>query len=111
MATLDPWQKEKVMRAGLRRIAWLAVLVAVTAVAAWIADGSLAGPERMWSAWEGVDITGYQAAWTTLSIAGVWAVYWWGVGSGSRYEPPPMSALRTIEMVAPAPDSASPKPD
>jgi len=92
------------MRAALRRSAWLAGLIVVTAGATWIADnGVVAGAEGMWSTWEKVDITGYQAAWTTLSIASVVAVYWWGVGTGSRYEPPAVSALGTIEMDTPPP--------
>lgn len=39
----------------------------------------------------------YQAAWAVLSAAIVVAVYWWGVGSGSRYEPPSVTELTTVE--------------
>jgi low temperature requirement protein LtrA len=39
----------------------------------------------------------YQAAWGVLAAAIVIGVYWWGVGSGSRYEPPPVEHLTTVE--------------
>ena len=103
----DPGQRGKMLRAALRRGAWIVGLVVVTTVVTWRADnGIMAGAKGMWSTWETVDITGYQAAWTTLSIASVLAVYWWGVGTGSRYEPPAMSALKPVEMVPPTPAKA-----
>ena len=92
---------------SLRRTAWLLGLVVVTFGAAWIAN-NFSGAGEMWKAWLDLDITGYQAAWTTLSIAAVLAVYWWGVGTGSRYEPPAVSALGAIEMVTPPPAKALP---
>lgn len=41
--------------------------------------------------------TSYQAAWVVLTGMIVAAVYWWGVGTGSRYEPPPLEHLTTVE--------------
>ena len=101
-AKTDPGQREKMLRATLRRIGWLAGLVVVTFATAWIAN-NFSGAEEMWKAWVDLDITGYQAAWTTLSIAAVVAVYWWGVGTGSRYEPPAVSTLGSVDMVTPPP--------
>lgn len=102
--TLDPASRAEMMRTGLRRAAWLGGLVFAAVVAAWTADsGITAGMREMWSAWEAADITGYQAAWTTISIAAVVAVYWWGVGTGSRFEPPSTAALTRTDAVNTAP--------
>lgn len=45
----------------------------------------------------GTAVWSYQAAWAVLSVLIVAGVYWWGVGSGSRYEPPPLEHLNTTE--------------
>lgn len=102
--TLDPASRGRMMRTGLRRAAWVLGLLFTAVFAAWTADsGITAGAREMWSAWEAADITGYQAAWTTISIAAVVAVYWWGVASGSRYEPPPAAVLTRTDAVNTAP--------
>jgi hypothetical protein len=102
--TLDPASRARLLRIGLRRAAWMLGLLFTSVFAAWIADsGVTAGAREMWSAWEAADITGYQAAWTTISIAAVVAVYWWGVASGSRFEPPSAADLTRTTAVTTAP--------
>ena len=97
------------LRTGLRRAAWMLGLLVTVVLAAWIAEnGITAGAREMRSTWQAADITGYQAAWVTLSIAAVLAVYWWGVGSGSRYEPPPIDAVTTGVVNTPSPQSSTP---
>ena len=94
------------LRTGLRRAAWMLGLLFTVMLAAWIAEnGIAAGAREMWSTWQAADITGYQAAWATLSIAAVVAVYWWGVGSGSRYEPPVTVVTSTDAAAATPPQS------
>jgi hypothetical protein len=98
---MDPASRANIMRTGLRRAAWVLGLLFTSVLVTWTADnGIMPGAREMWSAWEASDITGYQAAWTTISIASVVAVYWWGVGSGSRFEPPPVAALTTTDTVS-----------
>lgn len=106
---LDP-DSAHMLRTGLRRAAWILGLLVTVVLAAWIAENGITeGAREMRSAWQAADITGYQAAWVTLSIAAVLAVYWWGVGSGSRYEPPPIGAVTSTGAVnTPSPQSSTP---
>jgi len=54
-------------------------------------------------------VTWQRALWTMLSFEMVFAVYKWGVGSWSRYTPPPQSTLRRMEP--PAKQQENPNPE